>query len=288
MIGNACASSATATVDGTASAATFYVLSGITLDSSTNLYLADSSANKIRKISPSAFVTTLAGSGAATGLDGQGTSATFYSPMGVAVDTNGNVFVADLYNYKIRRVSPAGAVTTYAGSGSSGSTDGVGTSAGFKSLSGITIDTLGNLFVADKSLQTIRKITPSAVVTTLAGTPSTTGSTNGLGTSASFYNPTKVAVDTNGMIYVTDSGNNLIRTVTSSGGVALIGGSGSNAITDGEMTACAFSVPQGIAVNSLGVVYVTETSNVRLLTPSSSAPSTGPSNTSQIYSYPLH
>ena len=165
----------------------------------------------------SGVVSTLAGSGASGYADGTGTSAKFDYPIGVAVDGAGNVYVADEYNHRIRKITASGVVSTLAGS-ASGYTDGTGTSAKFAYPTGVAVDGAGNVYVADGSNHRIRKITASGVVSTLAGSAS--GYTDGTGTSAKFKNPYGVAVDGAGNVYVGDYNNHSIRKITLSAGSA--------------------------------------------------------------------
>ena len=153
-------------------------------------------------------VTTLAGSAPASGsADGTGSAARFNKPGGVAVDSSGNVYVADRNNHTIRKVTPGGLVTTLAGSaGVGGSADGIGSAAEFYYPSGVAVDSSGNVYVADANNYTIRKVTPSGVVTTLAGSAGLNGSANGTGSAARFSYPNGVAVDSSGNVYVADAG----------------------------------------------------------------------------------
>jgi surface protein len=152
----------------------------------------------------------LAGDGSQGSTDGSGGSASFYYPYGVTVDSSGYVYVADTYNSKIRKITPGGIVSTLAGDGYQGSTDGSGSIARFENPTGIAIDLSGNIFVSESIGSRIRKITPGGVVSTLAGTGSM-GSTDGPGASATFSNPYRIAVDLSGNLYIADAGNNKIR-----------------------------------------------------------------------------
>jgi hypothetical protein len=174
--------------------------------------VADESSHTIRKITPAGVVATFAGlAGNSGSADGTGSAARFYSPNSVAEDSAGNVFVADLYNHTIRKVTAAGTVTTLAGlAGSTGSTDGAGSAARFCCPSGVAADSAGNVFVADLYNFTIRKVTAAGVVTTIGGAPGVAGGVDGVGSYANFSYPTDVAVDTTGNLYVADSNNNRI------------------------------------------------------------------------------
>ena len=204
-------SGAPGNTNGTGTAALFNQPVGIAVDSSGNVYVGDSHSDLIREITPGGVVTTLAGSGSSGSANGTGTAASFNNPFGVAVDSSGNVYVADNWNNQIRKIT-GGVVTTLAGSGAPGSTNGTGTSASFKNPNGIAVDSNGNVYVADWGNNLIREITSGGVVTTLAGS-GTAGSANGKETSASFYGPAGVAVDSSGNVYIGDSQNDLIREI---------------------------------------------------------------------------
>jgi len=152
------AGGATGFADGTGAAASFNGLSGITVDAVGNVYVADQLNHAIRKVTPGGVVTTLAGNGSLGFADGVGTAARFNSPAGVAVDLSGNIYVTDRGNYRVRKITPSGLVTTLSGSGAQGAADGAGASASFNQPSGITIDAVGNLYVTDLNNQRIRKI----------------------------------------------------------------------------------------------------------------------------------
>ncbi|MEI6715503.1 MAG: immunoglobulin domain-containing protein, partial [Verrucomicrobiota bacterium] len=259
--------------DGLGTAAKFSMPTGVAVDVSGNVYVADSWNNKIRKITSAGVVTTLAGSGSDGSADGPGAAAKFSRPAGAAVDGSGNVYVADCWNHKIRKITSEGMVTTLAGSGETGFADGPGTAAKFSSPVGVAVDVSGNVYVADSGNNKIRKITSAGVVTTLAGSGSS-GASDGPGTAASFDGPRGVAVDGSGNVYVADSWNNMIRKVTSAGVVTTLAGSGPEAFSsfsslktrfaDGPGTAAMFCHPCGVAVDGSGNVYVADSWNHKI------------------------
>jgi uncharacterized repeat protein (TIGR01451 family) len=168
----------------------------------------------VRKITPAGVVTTLAGLAGNHDpyTDGTGSNARFGNLFGIAADSAGNVYVADNSYYTIRKITPAGVVTTLAGApGISGSADGTGSAARFSSPRGIAIDSAKNLYVSDQNNQTIRKINPAGVVTTLGGVGGSYGIADGTGPSARFVNPAGIAVANSGILYVADTYNHEIR-----------------------------------------------------------------------------
>ena len=257
--------------DGTGAAARFYNPSGVAVDGSGNLFVADYTNQVIRKISSGGVVTTLAGtSGSASSADGTGAAARFNYPTGVAVDGSGNVYVADNGNHTVRKITSAGVVTTLAGSAASpGTADGTGAAARFYNPAGVAVDGSGNLYVADQSNHTIRKVTSVGVVSTVAGTVGSAGAADGTPASARLYNPSGVAVDGAGTVYVADRLNNTIRKVTSAGVVTTLAGSAGNlGSADGTGVAAKFNNPIGVAVDGSGTVYVADQSNhtIRMIT----------------------
>jgi sugar lactone lactonase YvrE len=237
-------------LDGPGSAARFYAAYGVAVDSASNVYVADTSNHTIRKVTPGGTVTTLAGQAGSDGsADGTGSAARFSFPFGVAVDSAGNLYVADRNNHTVRKVTPGGAVTTLAGlAGSSGSTDGAGSAARFYSPYGVAVDSAGNVYVADRGNFTIRKVTPGGVVTTLAGQAGSWGSADGTGSAARFgdgsFGPSGVAVDSAGNVYVADHGNFTIRKVTAGGEVTTLAGqAGNSGSADGTGSAARFHNP---------------------------------------------
>jgi sugar lactone lactonase YvrE len=258
-------------VDGTGAAASFNHPEGIAIDGAGNVYVADAQNGTIRKITPAGVVTTLAGSASVEGsIDGTGAAARFSYPAGVATDSAGNVYVADTGNHTIRKITPAGMVTTLAGTvGVRGSTDGTGAAASFDGPLGVATDSAGNVYVADSYNNTIRKITPAGVVTTLAGTAGVRGSADGTGAAASFAYPTGVATDSAGNVYVADVGNSTIRKITPARVVTTLAGTaGLTGSTDGTGAAARFGSPIGVAIDSAGNVYVADhNSTIRKITP---------------------
>ncbi len=247
--------------NGTGTTAQFSYPYGVALDAAGNIYVADRSNNRIRKITTNGVVTTLAGSGIAGFANGTGTAAQFNLPIGVATDALGNVYVTDMANNRIRKITATGVVTTLAGSSIAGSADGTGASAQFANPGGIAVDVAGTVYVADSSTNRIRKITAAGVVSTLAG--STPGYADGTGTSAQFLYPCGVALDAVGNIFIEDSGNNRIRKITAAGVVSTLAGSTSG-YSDGTGTAAQFYVPCGVAADAAGNVYVAENGNNRV------------------------
>ncbi|MDR1469259.1 MAG: hypothetical protein LBT00_08190 [Spirochaetaceae bacterium] len=216
--------------DGTGVKATFNGTHGMAVDGSGNIYMGDAGNNLllIRKITPTpegGVVTTLAGSTRGY-ADGTGAEAKFRDRLGVAVDSAGNVYVADSGNNLIRKITPTpegGVVTTFAGSGEKGYADGTAQEAQFNSPYDVALDSAGNVYVADTGNYRIRKITPTpqgGVVTTLAGSGDwgngwgKGGYADGIGTEAQFNNPVSVAVDSTGNVYVLDTNNHRIRKIT--------------------------------------------------------------------------
>jgi len=243
-------------VDGAATIAQFYNLQGACTDASGNVYVADSYNNVIRKITPLGVTSTFAGNGTLGYVDGPSASAEFYNPQGIAADASGNIYVSDVGDNLIRKITSAGVVSTLAGRGTAGYADGTGTSAVFNKPVGIAVDGSGNVYVADKANNVIRMITPAGVVSTLAGLNTTASQIDGTGTAATFNSPTGVAVDATGNIYVADQGSNAIRKITSGGVVTTL--IGTNLLKN------ALGVPTGICLDKSGNIYITDT-NGRIL-----------------------
>jgi sugar lactone lactonase YvrE len=239
--------------DGMGSAAGFNSPIGVAVDSVGSVYVADTFNHTIRRITPSGHVITFAGSPGSSGsVDGAGSSARFNLPTGVAVDSQGSVYVADTGNHIIRKITPARVVSTLAGStGDIGSVDGTGGVARFNSPSGVTVDSAGNIYVADTGNNTFRRITPAGVVSTLAGTAGSTGFADGMGGAARFNAPQGVTVDNAGNLYVGDTSNNMVRKITPSGVVSTLSAS--------------LSRPRGVSMRNDGHLYVANTNDHTIL-----------------------
>jgi hypothetical protein len=251
--------------NGAADTALFNSPSGVAVDSSGNLYVADDGNYEIREISSSGVVSTLAGSAGQQGTsDGTGTGALFYDPQNLAIDGFGNLYVVDGAANTVRRVVIAtGAVTTIAGSPrKTGSANGMGSSARFDDPVGVGTDSSGNVYVADSGNNTIRMVTPAGVVTTLAGSAGSTGSIDGTGASARFNFPSGVAVDSTDDIFVADSGNDTIREISPALAVSTIAGAaGQEENIDGLALNARFDTPGDIALDSSDVLYIADTGN---------------------------
>jgi sugar lactone lactonase YvrE len=219
-------------------------------------------------------VTTFAGNGTGGYADGTGTAAQFNSPSGIAVDSHGNVYVSDSFNNRIRKITPAGVVTTVAGTGVAGYHDGSVATAQFYGPQGLAVDASGNIFVADYGNNVIRKITTAGVVSTVAGN-TTAGHVDGAAVSvAEFNSPAGIAVDATGNLYVADYNNNMIRKITAAGVVSTIAGTltagyinGTTNTTTG--TYASFNEPSNLVLDASGNIFVADQGNsaIREITP---------------------
>jgi hypothetical protein len=259
--------------DGSGTTARFNQPSGLARASAGgNLFVADTANATLRRIDNAGTVTTLAGSSSVRGNnDATGTAATFSSPLGLALDSAGNLYVADEMNHTIRRVTPGGIVSTYAGSaGNPGTANGPLLTARFNHPSGVALDSAGNLYVADTFNHTLRKITPAGIVSTLAGLEGVAGAADGAGSSALFNKPTGLAIDSSGNIYAADTANSSIRKITPAGTVTTFAGlSTISGLKDGTGTDAWFNQPQALAFDGAGNLYVADTGNaaIRKITP---------------------
>jgi sugar lactone lactonase YvrE len=288
--------------DGDLEQATFACPFGIALDDATNLYVTDAQGQSVRKITPTGIVSTLAGQfrapggiardsvgnlyfadtladtiyriasfGAVSKIAVFGLGGASVLPVGVAVDASGNIYVVGRGSNVVYKVSPAGVVATFAGKeNTEGAADGASSDARFKSPFGVAIDVSGNIFVSDGGNHTIRKITPEGAVTTVAGAPGLTGSSDGIGAASRFRNPSGVTIDAMGNLYIVDNGNRTIRMMTPAGVVSTVAGTALAAgATDGYGALASFKDPYGIVVDGAGNLYVSDcgSNTIRKLTP---------------------
>jgi len=218
------------------------------VDSKGNVYVADTFNNRIRKIIPEGEVSTLAGG--KTGFkDGTGTEAQFNYPTGVAVDASDNIYVADAFNNRVRKITSEGEVSTLAGDG---------TTEYFNYPEDVTVDVSGNIYVADYENHRIQKITSEGIVITIAD--SSLVYKNATDTEPEFYGPYDVAVDSSDNIYVADYANHRIQKITPGGVVSLLTGNGGLGYEEVGRVA-RFKYPSGIAVDSSGNIYVADSAN---------------------------
>ena len=244
--------------NGPASQATFNAPWGLCFDAAGNMYVAEYLNHLVRKITPGGIVSNYAGNGTAGFADaaaGAQLTAQFNCPTGLVADALGNVYVADLGNYRVRKIAPDGTVTTVAGSATRGYVDAQGSSAQFSSPETVDFDPQGNLIVADKYNNAIRKITPNGTVSTLAG-QLTAGYVNATGTSAKFNLPSAATADAAGNIYVTDFTNNCVRKIDQAGAVTTLSGTTAAGSANGAGSAATFNSPYVIAMDGSGNLYI--------------------------------
>ena len=261
---------------GPAAQASLYLPDGLALDSAGNLFIADYGNNRIRKVTPSGLISTVAGDGLA-GFAGDGTTGpgSLYFPNAVAVDAGGNLFISDQHNRRIRKVARNGLLTTYAGSGRfQYAGDGGPAITGVLSPpTSVAVDSIGTVYVADAFNNRVRAISPSGILTTVAG--SGNAGYSGDGSSADTANlnyPVSVAIDKSGSLLIADSLNNRIRAVSSAGIITTVAGNGVGAFSGDGGPAAKASIyfPEGVSADAAGTVYIADAPNqiIRKVAPS--------------------
>lgn len=248
MVSTFAGSSSTGLTDGTGTAARFNQPYCIAIDASGNLYVGDRMNHAIRKITPAAVVTTLAGTGTPGDVDGNGSIARFNEPLGIAVDPSGLIYVADYINQKIKKVTQAGVVTTFQN----------------KLAFGLACDASGNIYATGYSNNDVYKYSPSGTLTPIAGAVGQVGNTDGTGAAARFNFPAGIALDPSGNIYITDAFNHRIRKITAAGVVTTLAGNDPG-LTDGIGAGASFNYPLALSGDFANhVLYVADISNHRI------------------------
>ena len=243
-------------------------------DGAGNLYLADLDNGRVRKISVAGIISTVAGDGnpgcCYSGDSGPATTAQLYAPVGAAIDSAGNLYIADTFNDRVRKVSPAGMITTVAGTGKRGNPgDGGPASSGDLAWpAGLTLDGAGNLYIADSANQRVRKISPDGVITTIAGVGICCGFSGdgGAATSARLNWPRDVALDPSGNLYIADAANNRVRVVSPAGIISTVAGKGDAGYfgDGGPAINASLNLPSGVALDGAGNLYIADTNNLRV------------------------
>ncbi len=259
---------------GAAVAAALLQPGAVAVDAAGNLYIADTDAQRVRKVNSSTgIITTVAGNGSAGsgGDGGAATAATLNYPVGVAVDSGGNLYITEFFGQRVRRVSSAtGVISTYAGNGTQafGGDGGAATAASLDSPWGVSVDPVGNLYIADSGNNRIRKVTAATgVISTIAGSSSGFSGDGGLATAATLAEPTDVSVGGDGNFYIVDFGNNRIRKIIASSGIiSTVAGDGSAAFGgDGaQATSAQINQPYGVAADPAGNIYIADSYNHRI------------------------
>jgi uncharacterized repeat protein (TIGR01451 family) len=261
---------------GLATSARLFSPWGVVVDATGNLFIADANNNRLRKVSATGVITTVAGNGTAgySGDGGAATSASLSYPSGVAVDTTGNLFIADAANDRLRKVGTNGVITTVAGNGAPGyfGDGGAATSASLYCPRGVAVDAAGNLFIADSNNNRIREVNLAGIIETVAGNGAAGYSGDGgVATSASLFYPWGVAVDAAGNVLIADSYNSRLRTVSPSGLIATAAGKGTSGFSGdgGSATNASLHYPYGVAVDAIGEIFIADSYNnrVRMVSP---------------------
>jgi sugar lactone lactonase YvrE len=245
---------------------------GVAFDAAGNMYIADPQNMRIRKVTPAGIITTYAGNGTGgySGDGGAATAAELYKPWGVAVDAAGNLYIADELNSRIRKVTVAGIITTIAGTGTAGYSGdgGQATAAQLHQSNGVAVDAFGNLYLADEGNQCIRKVNTAGIISTIAGGIGTGGYSGdgGAATAAELHQPSGVAVDAAGNMYIADELNSRIRKVNTAGIISTVAGNGTGGYSGdgGAATAAELYYPTGVALDGSGNMYIVDYFNMRI------------------------
>lgn len=258
--------------DGTAAtAAGVYNPSGVAYDHAGNLYVSASDNHCIRKVTPAGIITTVAGTGSAGygGDGGPATNAQLNRPIKIYIDGADNLFISDMANHRVRKVTPAGIITTVAGTGALGFSGdgGMATNARLYNPSGVGFDLAGNMYIADYTNQRIRKVNTAGYISTCVGNGyGIYAGDGGPATAASINGAFGVAVTPNGELYIADAGNDVVRYVNASGIISTFAGTGSGAFSgDGGLaTAADLHNPAGVCIDGTGTVYIADQFNMRI------------------------
>ena len=251
---------------GAATNASINYPSGIVLDGAGNIYFSDLVNNRVRKINTSGIITTFAGNGSSgySGDGGNATAAEINHPDGIAIDNDGNMYIADWYNNVVRKVDTFGIITTIAGNGSPGYSGdgGPATAATFKYVSGVGTDSYGNVYVTDGNANVVRKISGSGIITTVAGNGSASYSGDGsMATAAGLSFVRGVTVDPLGDVFIADRGNYCIRKINASGIISTVAGTGGSSGFSGDggaATAAHLNAPNALTLDAMGNVYISD------------------------------
>ena len=260
---------------GQATAAKLYFPEEVILDALGNLYIADAGNNRIRKVNTAGVISTIVGNGTSgfAGDGGPATAAELTDPLGLSLDVSGNLYIADAYSSRIRKVSTAGIISTIVGNGIYGfaGDGGLATAAELAHPQKVILDAFDNLYIADTENNRIRKVNTAGIISTIAGTGTFGYSGDGgQATAAELFNPKCVVIDSWGSLYIADQSNSCIRMLNTAGTISTIAGNGNYGYTGdgGQATAAKLAYPAGVSLDALGNLYIADAnnSNIRKVT----------------------